>query len=308
MHIILGAGGPAANALTREFIKKNQPVRLVSRRQVNINAPNVSWQKADLLNYTELKQAAQGSSVIYLCAGLVYDKKVWQQQWPIIMQNVINVAKENQARLIFFDNIYMYGLVDGPMTEATPYNPVSVKGEVRAKIATTLMDEAKAGNLNATIARAPDFYGAESLNSLLDSMVLAKFAKGESAQWVGKPDKLHNFIYIPDAGKAVYLLGQHPESGNQIWHLPTAAPMTGKQFIELAAKVFNVPPKYSTINKLMLRIAGLFNKVIQGAVEMYYQQDHDYIFDSGKFEKQFHVQPTTYQQGITELSNTLFKR
>lgn len=308
MHTILGAGGPAANALTRNFIQNHQPVRLVSRRPVKIDAPNVSWQKADLLNYTELRQAAKGSSVVYLCAGLTYDQDIWQQQWPVIMQNVINVAKENHARLIFFDNIYMYGLVNGPMTESTPYNPISVKGEIRAKIANTLMDEVKAGNLHATIARAPDFYGAESLNSFLDSMVLDKFAKGQRAQWMGKTDKLHNFIYIPDAGKAVYLLGQQPEADNQIWHLPTAAPMTGKQFIELAAQIFNVPARYSTVNKLMLRVAGLFNKVIQGSIEMYYQQEYDYIFDSSKFEKHFNFQPTSYRQGITELSGTLFKR
>jgi hypothetical protein len=56
-----------------------------------------------------------------LTAGLVYDKNIWAQQWPVIMQNAINVAKETGARLIFFDNIYMYGLVNGPITENTPY-------------------------------------------------------------------------------------------------------------------------------------------------------------------------------------------
>jgi nucleoside-diphosphate-sugar epimerase len=307
MHTILGAGGPVANALTRELIQSNLPTRLVSRRPVEFNAPNVSWQKADLLNYHEVAQAAKGSTVIYLCAGLVYDAKVWQQQWPVIMQNVINVAKENHARLIFFDNIYMYGLVNGPITEETPYHPVSLKGEVRAKVATTLMDEIKAGNIKASIARAPDFYGAESMNSFFDSMVLAKYSKKQSAQWLGNANKLHNFIYIPDAGKAVYLLGQHPERDNQIWHLPTAPVLTGKQFIELAAFVFDTAPKYMSVNKMMLRMIGLFNKVVQGSVEMYYQYDHDYNFNSDKFENAFGVKPTSYKDGITQLSHTLFK-
>lgn len=308
MHTILGAGGPVANALTRKLINTNNRVRLVSRRPVNITAPDVNWQRADLLQYQEVLQATQGSTVIYLCAGLVYDQVVWQQQWPVIINNVMDAAKHHKARLIFFDNVYMYGLVKGDMTEDTPYNPISVKGEVRAKVATALMDEVKAGNLQATIARAPDFYGAESLNSFFDSMVLAKFAKGQRAQWLGKTDKRHNFIYVPDAGKAVYLLGQHPETDNQIWHLPAAAPLTGLQFIELAANVFNVKPRWGTINQLMLRVAGLFNKVIGGTVEMYYQYDHDYIFNSDKFEKAFGMQPTSYQQGIEELSQSLFKK
>lgn len=307
MHTILGAGGPIANALTRELIKTNQRIRLVSRRPVNTTSPDVHWQKADLLNYHEVRQATKGATVIYLCAGLVYDKAIWKQQWPVIIQNVIDAAKQHSARLIFFDNVYMYGLVKGAMTEDTPYNPVSVKGEVRARVAMALMDEVKAGNLKAAIARAPDFYGAESGNSFFDSMVLARFAKGQWAQWLGKPHRLHSFIYVPDAGKAVYLLGQNPQADNQIWHLPAAAPLTGIEFIKLAAGIFNVPATFSTINEVMLRVAGLFNKVVKGTVEMYYQYDQDYHFNSDKFEKTFGMQPAAYEQGISELSHSLFK-
>jgi nucleoside-diphosphate-sugar epimerase len=310
MYTILGAGGPTANAITRELLQHNphENIRLVSRRPMKTSGTNVTWKKADLLNYNEVLQATKGSLVIYMCAGLVYDKQIWQQQWPIIMQNLINAAKETQARLIFFDNVYMYGLVHGPMLETTSYNPISIKGEVRARIATQLMDEVKAGNIQGTIARAADFYGTDSKNSFLDMMVLDKYAKGNSAQWIGNPKVLHNFTYIPDAGKALYLLGQNVEAGNQIWHLPTAAPLTGKDFIELAAQIYGVKPSFSTINKFMLQLAGLFKKVVAGTVEMYYQYDHDYIFDSSKFENTFMIKPTSYSEGIKQMSQTLYKK
>lgn len=307
MHTILGAGGPVANALTHELINHNETIRLVSRKPVEVNNDNATWQKADLLNYDELSAAAKGSTVIYLCAGLVYDAKIWQQQWPVIMQNVIRVTKENNARLIFFDNIYMYGLVKGPMTETTPYNPNSEKGKVRAAVADTIMNEVKAGTLNATIARAPDFYGTTSTNAFLDLMVLSKYAKKLSAQWMGDPQKLHNFIYIPDAGRAMYLLGQHPESANQVWHLPTAPAMKGIKFLELAANIYGVKPKYMRIRKFMLWMIGLFDKLIAGTVEMYYQAEHDYIFNSDKFEKAFNFKPTSYEDGIKEVARTIYK-
>ena len=308
MHTILGAGGAVANALTRELINNNDTVRLVSRKPIENDSKNVSWKKADLLNYDELLAASKGSTVIYLTAGLVYDKKIWAAQWPVIMQNFINLGKETGARLIFFDNVYMYGLVDGPMKEDTPYKPSSVKGGIRAKIANMLMDEAKAGNIHATIARGADFYGTDNMNSFFDMMVLDKYAKKQSAQWIGKPDKLHNFSYIPDMGKGMFLLGQHPESDNQIWHMPTAKPLTGKQFIELAARIYGVKPKFMVINKFMLWLVGLFQKVVMGTVEMYYQYNHDYNFDSDKFEKAFNMKPTSYEEGIRNLSETLFKR
>lgn len=306
MHIILGAGGPVANALTKELTAANEKVRLVSRKSIPTSGSS-SWQQADLLNKDEVFSAVKEASVIYLCAGLKYDQKIWAAQWPIIIQNVIDAAKQTGARLIFFDNVYMYGLVEGKMTEETPYHPSSVKGEIRAKIAATLMDEVKAGNIRASILRGADFYGAvSSMNSFFDSMVLAKFAKKQSAQWLGNPKALHSFTYVPDAGKALFLMGQNPQSDNQIWHAPTAPALTGKQFIELAAKVFQTQPKFSTISKWMLRLIGLFNSVVGGTVEMFYQYDHDYVFDSTKFEKFFKVKPTAYQTGFLELKDTTF--
>ncbi len=307
MHTILGAGGSVANALTRELLNNNQTIRLVSRRQPAITGKNLTWKKADLLNYGELIGAVKGSTVIYLTAGLVYDKKVWAAQWPVIMQNVINLARETGARLIFFDNVYMYGLVNGPMKEDTPYNPCSVKGEIRARIATQLMDGAQAGNIKASIARAADFYGTENNNGFLDVMVLSNLAKKQKSQWLGRPNKLHNFSYVPDMGKGMYLLGQNADSDNQIWHLPTAPVFTGKQFIELAAGIYGAEPKYFAINKLMMKLYGLFNKNVNEMVEMYYQYDHDYIFDSSKFEKAFNLRPTSYEVGIKEMAETLYK-
>jgi hypothetical protein len=38
--------------------------------------------------------------------------------------------------------------------------------------------------------------------------------------------------------------------------------MTGKQFIELAARIYGVKPKFMRINKVMLWLVGLFQKVV----------------------------------------------
>ncbi|HEY1025916.1 MAG TPA: NAD-dependent epimerase/dehydratase family protein [Sphingobacteriaceae bacterium] len=306
MHTILGAGGPISNALTAELSKANHVTRLVSRKPVKGGGLS-RWIRADLLNYPEVLQAVRGSAVVYLCAGLVYDKTVWQQQWPVIMQNVINAVKETGARLIFFDNVYMYGKVEGAMTETTPYNPCSVKGEVRAKIATTLMNEAAAGNIKASIARSADFYGASgSANSFFDSMVLDKLWKGQKALWMGNAAALHSFTFVPDAARGLFLLGQDPQSENQVWHLPTAGAATGHELIRTAAEVSGAAPKFMKVNKLMLKTLGLFNQGIKGTVEMYYQYEYDYNFTSAKFEKIFSYQPVSYREGMKRLFETYY--
>ena len=48
----------------------------------------------------------------------------------------------------------------------------------------------------------------------------------------------------------------------------------------------------------MIQIIGWFVPVMKEMVEMAYQYDRDYIFDSGKFEKRFNFTPTPYADGI----------
>jgi len=307
MHTILGAGGPVANAVSKHLQANNSPLRLISRKEVEAGG-NTTWKKANLLDLKSLRQAAAGSKVIYLCAGLVYDHKLWAQQWPVIMTNVITLAKENDARLLFFDNVYMYGRVEGAMREATLYNPISKKGEIRARIATMLEDEWKAGNVRGSIARAADFYGSESGGSLVDQLVLSPLSKDKKPSWLGDPRQLHSLTKVDEAGKAMFMLGQDPQTDNQIWHMPTADAIPGLKFLEIATKVFGGSngANFTTLNYFMLFLAGIFTKTIRETQELYYQYKYDYLFNSDKFNAYFGYKPVGYEDGIKTLAMTLY--
>ncbi len=124
--VILGAGGSIANSFAEEAIKNGANIKLASRKEVNING--ATWVKTDLLNYEQTLTAVKGSEIAVLTAGLKYNKKVWQNEWHIIINNVVKACQSENIKLVFFDNVYMYGLVHGKMTENTPYNPCSKKG------------------------------------------------------------------------------------------------------------------------------------------------------------------------------------
>ncbi len=297
MYTILGAGGAIADSLSQELSKNNIPYKLVSRSPKAING--VQSISADLTNAAQTLEAVKGSSVVVQCAGLKYDSRVWKTQWPAIMKNTIDACKENNAKLIFFDNVYMLGKVGGHMTEETPYNPISKKGEIRAKVATLLMDEAKAGNLQALIARSADFYGPSCKTSVLNLLVFDKMAKGKKAQWMIDDKEVHSFTFTPDCGKALLLLSQNESAWNQIWNMPTASPaLTGKQLICIAAKIFNVPQKHTLISKGMIGTLGVFMRTMYEMKEMLYQYDSEYVFDSSKFDNAFDFKPTSYKEGF----------
>lgn len=301
MQTILGAGGTIGIELAKALPQYTQEgIRIVSRNPQRINDTDEVL-SADLLQAQSVMKAVEGSSVVYLTAGLPYKLSVWQQEWPLVMKNVLNACKAHKAKLVFFDNIYMYdGSNLNPITEQTPINPSSKKGVVRAQIAEMVMQAISKGEVEALIARAADFYGPSiKQTSVLTETVIKPLSEGKTANWIGDINKLHTYTYTPDAGKSTALLGNSPEAYGEVWHLPTAPnPLTGKQWIEAFAAAFGVKPGYRVAGKTLVKMMGLFIPVMREIPEMMYQNDRDYVFSSAKFENKFGMHPTSYADGI----------
>ena len=298
MITILGAGGAIGNELIKLLAVKNQPFRLVGRNPKPTPGATETL-AADLTDKDQTIRAVAGSSVVHLLVGLKYDHALWQDVWPRIMSNTIEACKRARAKLLFFDNVYMYGRVSGPMTEETPFNPCSKKGEIRAKIATTLINESKAGGLAAMIARSADFYGPDTRNGVPNLLVFEPFAKKQKASWLVNDSVPHSFTYTPDAAQSLVQLAERASAWNQTWHVPTTPnPLTGKEFVALAAKELGVAPKYRVLSRPILRIAGWFDPLVAESYEMLYQSDSPYLFDSSKFVREFGFAGTPYADGI----------
>ncbi|RYF16668.1 MAG: NAD-dependent epimerase/dehydratase family protein [Comamonadaceae bacterium] len=298
MQTLLGANGVIARELSRALAVHVPRIRQVSRHPVRVNPADEIF-PADLLDAKATAEAVAGSDVAYLVAGLKYDASVWEAQWPRVMRNVIAACKQHGTRLVFFDNVYAYGQVDGVMTEETPFNPASRKGEVRARIATMLLDEMRSGNLQAMIVRAADFYGPGAVQSIPHATVFERLRAGKTPQWIGNPAAVHTFTFTPDTGPAVALLGNSPEAYGQTWHLPTSKePMTGAEFVRLACEQAGKPHKLQAAPRWMLRLMGLFVPVLRELDEMMYQFERDYRFDSSKIESAYGLQATRYADGI----------
>jgi nucleoside-diphosphate-sugar epimerase len=298
MHTILGAGGAIGTDLVRELAHARQQVRLVGRNPELVEGATEVI-PADVSDLDQTVRAVAGSTIVHLVVGLKYDLKIWRELWPRIMNNAMEACKRAKAKLIFFDNVYMYGKVSGRMTEETAFNPCSKKGEIRAQIANTLLDEVRSGRLTAMIARSADFYGPQARTGVTNILVFDKFAKGATASWLVNDSVPHSYTYTPDAAKSLVLLADTESAWNQTWHVPTASnPPTGKEFIQMAAKEFGVAPKYRILSRPLIRLAGFFDSDIRESYEMLYQSEAEYLFDSAKFSKAFTFQPTSYTEGI----------
>ena len=164
----------------------------------------------DVLDTPKLKAALKGASHVYLCVGLPYDGNVWLDKFPKMMGSVLEACEHVGARLVYFDNCYMYGPppLQTPITEAHPQEPSSVKGRAR-KIATDLGHgcaspkvECKLRLRDAPISSAPARSTPLTTISFLDNML-----DGHPPQTVMCRGPVHTYTYTEDAGRAMARTG-----------------------------------------------------------------------------------------------------
>jgi nucleoside-diphosphate-sugar epimerase len=301
MQTILGASGQIGQELARQLKQEfTRDIRLVSRRPQKVNDSDTLF-SANLLDREQTQRAVAGSNIVYLTAGLPMDTQLWVDQWPSIMTNVIHACEEHGARLVYFDNTYMYPQTAEPQTENTPFEPYGLKGQVRARIAEELLAAIAAGRLQAMICRAPEFYGPGQTQSITNTTVIEPLKTGKKAKVFLRDDTLRTLIYTPDASRAMALLGNTTDAYNQTWHLPCDDQrLNYREFIAMAADIFAVEPHYTVLKKWQLKLAGLFSPTIRDAAELLPRYAVDNLFNSDKFKARFPDFPvTSYRQGLS---------
>ena len=291
-HVVLGGNGVIGRQTVRTLLANGYTPASVGRRACTCEgAVSVI---ADLLDGADVARALRGAQVAYLVAGLPYSSRVWAQQWPVIVGNTIDAALEQGTHLVYLDNVYAYGRVEGPMTENTPINPCSRKGRVRAA-ALDRLDQGAALGLAVTIGRSADFYGPGASTSVFNTFALDKIAAGKTGTWLLDADQPHSLTYTPDIGKALAVLGTAEEARGRTWHLPTAPALTGRQYVQLAA---GVGAPATVMGLATLRVGALVNSAARETLEMRYQYTAPCVLDSRAFETTFGHAPTPAAEGI----------
>lgn len=303
MQTILGANGQIgrelALSLKRDFTTN---IRLVSRKPQKVNDTDTLL-AADLLDLEQTRRAVEGSEIVYLTAGLPMDTQLWVDQWPTLMRNVITACEEHRAKLVYFDNTYMYEQTDVPQSKDAPFIPNGEKGKVRAQITNMLLDAMKRESIDAVICRAPEFYGPGKTQSITNTTIIESLLIGKPAKVFLRDDTKRSLIYTPDASRAMALIGNTPDAYGQTWHLPCDdSRLTYKEFVSLAAKTFGSNAKYRVIKRWQLWLAGKLSTTIRDAAELLPRYATDNIFISDKFKARFpEFEVTSFEQGLQSI-------
>jgi len=286
--VVLGAGGGTGGAIVRELVGQGRRVRAVTRGGVTVASsgtlPPASYEDAaaDVTVREQLRRALDGADVVFHCAQPPYTR--WPQEFPAMTRGILEATAEAGAKLVFADNLYMYGPVGGPMTEETPPAARTRKGAVRARMAAELLEAHAEGRLRVVIGRSSDYYGPSGPDSAVGERLFKAVLAGKKAQWFGSLDQPHTLGYLPDMARAFVVLGDREEADGKVWHTPAAPDLTGRQFIELAARVAGTRARPAVLGPGLVRTLGLFMPILREFPELMYQFDRPFVMDSARFE------------------------
>ena len=297
-HLVLGASGSSGYWVIEALKGKKKRIVAVSRTR---NYEGIETRSADMLLPDQVELALAGATHVYICIGVPYSTKMWNAQWPVIMKNVIHGCEKIGARVIFLDNIYMYGPAPLPLnfSEETSQYPIAKKGRVRKAISDMLLEAHREGRVKAVLGRSADFYGPKTANTPLYTSFLENMLKGKSPGWLGSPGKKHTYSYTPDNGRALVELALDNDSYGQAWHLPVSKVTTIEEITSIINAKLGSNFTVSFLPKGMKRVLAWFIPLLREINDVGYMFEQDYVMDAGKFRTRYpHFEVTDLDHGI----------
>lgn len=248
LYVIIGVTGPLGAAVARRLASDGQRVRGVNRSGRGDVPEGVELIGADVKDAAAAGAVCAGAAVVFQCASAPYMD--WRDtdapkplRWtneadhlPAITEGIIAGAARAGARIVYGDNHYMYGPVDGPLTEDMPWDAQDEKGLVRAAVARRLLDANGKGEVAATIGCASDFFGPQVLNSTVGDRLFEPALRGETIEILGQPDALHTYSFIDDVARGLITLASRQAALGRVWNLPNSPPVSPRHFYAIASE------------------------------------------------------------------------
>ncbi|GGA53635.1 NAD-dependent epimerase/dehydratase family protein [Sphingomonas psychrolutea] len=293
--VILGYG-PVGRATVAALLAKGRAVRVAQRSRPADLAAAVPFTPCDVLDARSVRTAIEGAAQVAVAIGFEYLGAVWEKVWPVAMQNLLDACAAENIRMVFLDNLYMYGPQHAPLVETMPLSDRKRKPAARARITRMWQQDRR---VRVAALRAPDFYGPGVLLSHVGETGLAAIARGKAASFVFPPDQPHDFAYIPDIGRAmVSLLDADDAAFGQVWHMPCAPTLTSRQILAMGARAAGVPLKLRNIPPFLLDMLAPFVPFLRELREMRFQWDRPYRVDAAKWKARFWSDATPFETGV----------
>lgn len=301
LFAVIGGTGFAGTATVNAFAERGHRVRVISRSVKPDRRANVEAFAADARDLSSLTKALEGVGTAVLCARPDYWR--WPTELAPMFQTALDAASANRTRLVLCDNLYAYGVPDGPLTEESPLRPHGPKGRARKEAAALMLQAHALGRVEVAIGRAADFYGP-GIDYPNLKLLFGNAVEGKTVRLLGSGAALHSVSFIKDVGRGLVTLAEHDSAFGRVWHLPVAAPMPERDFVrrvvELAgtgAAIASTPP---WAVHALFKVMGLFSPLMRELPEVQYQHEQPFVVDDSRFTQAFGQRATPLDKALRE--------
>jgi len=293
--------GPVGRAAAVQATRAGHTVTVAQRSAPHDLPPGVRFAPCDVLDPESVARVCADADQVVLAIGFSYTSTIWRGAWPRAIANVLAACARRNARLVFVDNLYMYGPQTAPLREDMASVDFGAKPAVRAAVTRLWMAEASAGRVKVAALRAPDFYGPGVLASHLGEVGFKAVAEGKAAMLIAPPDTPHAYAYVPDFGRAVATMLDAPDDCfGQAWHVPCPPTTTSRAILALGAAAIGRRLRINAMPLALLPALGLVSPIVRELAEMRFQWDRPYHVDWSKFAARFWSDPTPHEIAAAE--------
>jgi len=301
---LFGAAGAIGQSIARALAAQGRSYRVVGRSEAGLRKAFGADPLAEIVTWNpdvpaSVQAAAAGIDTLIYLVGVNY----WQfELHPQLMRKTLDGAIAAGVRnFILIGTVYPYGRARTmPVSEDHPREPHTFKGRMRKAQENILLQAHAQGRINATVLRLPDFYGPGVEASLLHRAAVAA-VKGGTADLIGPIDRPHEFVFVPDVGPVVARLLDAPAAFGHVWHLAGAGVTTQRALVDEMERQVGHKVAVRVAGKTMLRVLGLFNRMIREMVEMHYLLTDPLIMDDTALQRLLGpITKTPYAEGIRQ--------
>jgi nucleoside-diphosphate-sugar epimerase len=291
LALVLGATGGIGGEVARTLRAHGWQVRAMVRSPATApQIAGVQWVAGDAMSGADVMAAAQGAAVIVHAVNPP-GYRDWDKLVLPMMQNTIAAARNTGARIVLPGTLYNYGSgTASELTESTPQQPTSRKGEIRVRMEQLLRD----GGVKALVVRAGDFFAPRPGNNWFSQGLLKPGQPVTTVRYPGAPGVGHAWAYLPDLAETIVRLLDHEAKLGQFetFHFRGHWDADGTEMTAAIARVTG-GAAVKPLQWWLFRLISPFVVVFREMMEMRYLWREPFALDNRKLVALLGEEPHT---------------
>ncbi|CAG8998764.1 MAG: hypothetical protein CENE_00724 [Candidatus Celerinatantimonas neptuna] len=297
--LILGITGHFGREMGKALAKQGWNIKSIVRNLQHLRESQLDFDiiEGDYQDAALLDDASNDVELIVYAVNPLYHQ--WHKQALAMLEPVVQLAEKKKLHILFPGNVYNFRPDSSAITESTPADPVTAKGQIRVTMESRLR-QASGSGARVTIIRGGDFMSRHGRQWL--DVILKKKHGRFTMRFPHASDHRHFWSYLPDLCANAVQVIDRSKNTFEIWHDPGFA-LTQRDWQQAFAKNGDTL-RVARFPWWIFSLLSLFVPLIREVMQMRYLWQQPLILDGSKLKNELghHYQHTRLEDIIKDMT------